>query len=141
MDHAGRILSSKTERLQRAGAAYEARGRMLEVRMAAVVRDIREIDAAVDAIGSALESPLARALSLHAAAVKRIAELGKKVSTLNVELALLRGEAIGAKTRAKLATQLAEAHDYAEARKEAERESLEITTLMSASSLRQAGDG
>lgn len=109
--------------------------------MAALVRDIREIDAAIDAIGSAMESPLVHALSLHATAIKRIAGLGKKVSTLNVGLAVLRGEAIGAKTRAKLATHLAAAHDYAEARKEVERDSLEITTLMSASSLRQAGDG
>lgn len=114
---------------------------MLEVRQSALIREMREIDAAVAAIESSLNSPLVHALSLHAAAVKRIAGLNQKKGALEKHLTVLRGETIATRTRAKLATQLAENLDSIEARKEGERESLETTTLMKASSLRQASDG
>ena len=108
--------------------------------MAAQLREIREIDAAIRGIELSMDSALVHLLSLHVPAVRRIAGLKQKSTALVAQLALLRREVISSRARSKLAESLARTLVSAELRKDSELESLETTTIFAASSLRQAVD-
>ena len=140
MDHARWILSVRTERLSRAGRAFEARGKLLEVRLSALVQEKRDVDDSVVSIHLALEFSLVHALPLHSAAVRRVAELSRRSLALEAQMAVLRRERIGAGMRSKLAGQLADTLIRLEAREESEREALEVAAAARASSLPQAID-
>lgn len=133
-------MSIRSGRLGRVAKGFEARSKSLQTRMAALAREMNETEIATAEIERAMASPLVHALSLQAPAVRRIASLKQKSHGLGLQLAQLRSEAIGARTSAKLASGLRDKIDAVEFRKQDEKQSLEVTAVMSASSLRQVTD-
>lgn len=109
--------------------------------MAALHREIREIDIIVHEIELSLDSALVHVLSIHVPAVKRIARLKQKNIDLDAQLAVLRLEAISTKARSRLAEDLADTLASNVFRKDSELESLEMIAIFTASSLRQVVNG
>jgi multidrug resistance efflux pump len=141
MDHARRILSARSKRLDRAVKGFEARARGLETRIGALNRQMRDAEETIASMEAAMVSPIVQSLPLEATSARRIANLRAKHLAMAQQLTVLRGELTSAKTQAKLSCELSRSITAKEILKDNEAQALEITSLMSLSSLWQVRSG
>lgn len=114
--------------------AFESVGRVQECKLLALERDKLAWETVICEIGSALESPHVNSLPIFATALRRIAEAGERIVTVERETTAIRREILVSRFREDHSRDLRALLVAAEIRAAAEAEALETVGMMMCSS-------